>query len=236
VKRVLVTGPVDRRAEYVRAADSAHWTAIDFPLVDVVMKNVDPRAVLSDDPTVDWICVTSSNALSFVERALATFPILAHVTAAAVGERTTNELARIGCSIAFEPSANATELAERVLTRSTKASRVLWPHGDRSDELAHLLRSRGLTVVDPIVYETRSREDRKIPAADVVFFASPSAVAAWHEHPGDDTGPRLAIAIGATTLSALHAEAEARFERLMVLPAPTPEAFGDALAHVDLDL
>lgn len=236
MKRVLVTGPVDRRSEYVRAAQDAQWTAIDFPLVDVVHKDVAPIDVLGPDPAVDWICVTSSNALPFVERALAAFPILAHVTAAAVGERTTNELARIGCAIAFEASADARELAERVLSRSTPSSRVLWPHGDRTDELAHLLRTRRLTVIDPIVYETRAREDREIPAAEVVFFASPSAVAAWHDLPAHDEGPRLAIAIGATTMSALHAETDARFERLMALPAPTPEAFANALGHVDLDL
>jgi uroporphyrinogen-III synthase len=234
VKRVLVTGPSERRSDYVRAALDAHWTAIDFPLVDVVHKDVTPLDVLGTEPAIDWICVTSSNALPFIELTLAAFPRLAHVTAAAVGERTTNELARLGCAIAFESSADAKELAERVLARATTASRVLWPHGDRSDEFAHRLRSRGVTVVDPIVYETRSREDREIPQAEAVFFASPSAVAAWHELPGHDDGPRLAIAIGGTTMSALHAEVDARFERLMALPAPTPEAFANALGHVDL--
>lgn len=236
MKRVLVTGPADRRAEYLRAALRAHWTPIDFPLVDVVQKDVDPRHVLGAEPAVDWICVTSSNALPFVERALAMFPILTRVTAAAVGERTTRELARLGCAIAFEPSLTALELSERVRARSTPSSRVLWPHGDRTDELAHLLRTRGLTVVDPIVYETRAREDREIPAADAVFFASPSAVQAWHDLPLHHESPRLAIAIGGTTMSALHAETTARFERLMALPSPTPEAFADALGHVDLDL
>jgi uroporphyrinogen-III synthase len=236
MKRVLVTGPVDRRSEYVRAALGVQWTAIDFPLVDVVHKDVAPHDVLGAEPAVDWICVTSSSALRFVEHALAEFPELARVPAAAVGERTTNELARLGCAIAFEPALDAKALAELVLSRSTSSARVLWPHGDRSDEFAHRLRSRGLTVVDPIVYETRSREDREIPAAEVVFFASPSAVAAWHELPRHEPGPRLAIAIGATTTSALHAETDARFERLMTLAAPTPEAFANALAHVDPDL
>ena len=236
MKRVLVTGPSERRSDYVRAALEAQWTAIDFPLVDVVRKDVAPLDVLGAEPAVDWICVTSANALPFIELTLAAFPQLAHVTAAAVGDRTTTELARIGCAIAFEGSADAKELADRVLSRATPASRVLWPHGDRSDEFAHRLRSRGVTVVDPIVYETRSREDREIPEAEAVFFASPSAVTAWHELPGHDAGPRLAIAIGATTMSALHAETDARFERLMTLAAPTPEAFADALAHVDPDL
>jgi len=86
------------------------------------------------------------------------------------------------------------------------------------------------------VYETRSREDREIPDAEAVFFASPSAVAAWYELPVRGDGPRLAIAIGETTMSALHAQTKQHFDRLMALPAPTPEAFADALGHVDPDL
>ena len=236
MKRVLVTGPVDRRAEYLRAALRAQWTPIDFPLVDVVHKDIDPREVLGSEPAVDWICVTSSNALPFMERVLKAFPALARVTAGAVGERTTSELERIGCSIALEPSMNAQELAERVAARSTPASRVLWPHGDRTDELAHRLRTRGITVVDPIVYESRAREDREIPAAEVVFFASPSAVRVWYELPVQGDGPHLAIAIGETTMSALHAQTKQHFDRLMALPAPTPAAFADALGHVDPDV
>lgn len=234
MKQVLITGPSGRVAEWSAAARTVKWTPIEFPLLEVFDKQTQPKDVLGSEPDIDWICVTSSNALPFIERALTEFPTLTEVSAAAVGERTTNELARLGCSIALEPSADAHELAERVSSRAGRSSRVLWPHGDRSDEFAHILRGRRLTVVDPIVYESRPRDDREIPACDVVFFASPSAVSAWHERAAKDHGPRLAIAIGGTTLAALHAETEARFERLMVLPETTPEAFADALAHVDL--
>lgn len=236
MKRVLVTGPVGRIPEWTRAASAARWTPIAFPVVDVVAKDLDPRAVLGLEPAIDWICVTSANALPFVERALEAFPSLAQVPVAAVGEHTTEELARLGCAIALEPSRDARELSERVAARSSSAARILWPHGDRSDELAHLLRSRGISVLDPIVYETHGRAGLEIPPAEVVFFASPSAVTAWHDRPDAGAGPRLAIAIGGTTLSALHAQSEARFERLMVLSEPTPEAFADALGHVDVDL
>lgn len=233
MKRVLVTGPVGRIPEWVRAAGSARWTGIPFPLVDVVPKDVDPADVLGDVPAIDWICVTSANALHFVERALDTHPALATLPAAAVGEHTTSELERLGCTIALAPSTDARELAERVLERTSTASRVLWPHGDRSDELAHALRRGGLTVLDPIVYETRGRSGLEIPPAEAVFFASPSSVDAWHDHSEHGHAARLAIAIGATTLAALHAHPEARFERLMVLPEPSTEAFTEALAHVD---
>lgn len=235
MKRVLVTGPVDRIASWCQAVRAAGWHAIEFPLLEIVVKDVDPRDVLGAEPAVDWICVTSSSALPFVERTLTEFPILTRVTAAAVGERTTDALARIGCSIAFDAAGDAEELARNVLSRSERDSRVLWPHGDRGDDLARILRARGLTVVDPIVYETRTRDEREVPRSDVVFFASPSAVAAWHERPSSGTDPRLAIAIGATTMSALHAEPEARFERTLVLPEPTPEALAEALRHVAAD-
>lgn len=235
MKRVLVTGPVDRITSWCHAARSVGWHAIEFPLLEIVVKQVEPRDALGSEPAVAWICVTSSSALTFVERALESFPQLAHVATAAVGEHTTEALAKLGCSIAFEPAANAEELARNVLSRSDRTSRVLWPHGDRGDDLARILRGRGLTVVDPIVYETRARDEREVPPSDVVFFASPSAVAAWHERTASDHDPRLAIAIGGTTTSALHAEPEARFERLLTLPEPTPEALADALGHVVID-
>lgn len=235
MKRVLVTGPVGRIPEWSRAARQVGWTPIPFPVVDVVTKDVDARDVLGEEPAIDWICLTSSNALPFLERVLADFPALAQVATAAVGASTTDALARLGCAIALEPSRDVHELAERVLARSARDERVLWPHGDRSDELAHTLRSNGLNVLDPIVYETRGRAGLEVPPAEAVLFASPSAVQAWHDRPEEDHEPRLAIAIGGTTLSALHAQTQARFERLMALPAPTPEAFADALAHVDVD-
>lgn len=235
MKRVLITGPVERIASWCSAVRGAGWHAIEFPLLAIVVKDVEPLAVLGENPGVDWICVTSGSALPFVERSLATFPALKHVMAAAVGEHTTDALARLGCSIAFEPSVNGEELARRVLSRSKPATRVLWPHGDRADDFARLLRARGLTVVDPIVYETRARDERETPEGEAIFFASPSGVAAWHDRPASDAEPRLAIAIGPTTMSALHAEPEARFERLMVLPEPTPEALADALGQVDRD-
>ena len=87
--------------------------------------------------------------------------------------------------------------------------------------------------MDPIVYESRALDERATPLCEAVFFASPSAVAAWHEREPAERGPPLAIAIGPTTLDALYAENDARFERTLALASPTPEAFAHALAHLD---
>jgi len=231
MKRLLVTGPVDRVDLWTDAARRGGWEPISFPLIAVVQKQVDPRDVLGHEPQVDWICATSANALPFLERASIAFPVLRHITTAAVGERTTTELARLGFPIAFEASTNAEELAARLRQRARRDERVLWPHGDRSDDLASLLREFGLTVVDPIVYETRTREDLSPPPAEAVFFASPSGVAAWHEDPSNRPHLPLAIAIGGTTMAALRSEPESCFEELRVLPAPTPEALVKLLSR-----
>jgi uroporphyrinogen-III synthase len=45
--------------------------------------------------------------------------------------------------------------------------------------------------------------------------------------------PRVAIAIGSTTLDALMSETELSFFDTISLPEPTPEAFGFVLAHLD---
>lgn len=224
MKRLLVTGPVERMAEWTQAVHEAGWEPIPFPLVAVHHKDVTPREVLGNEPAIDWICATSANALPFLARARDEFEVLTHITSAAVGERTTSELARLGFPIAFEASTNVEELAARVRDRARRDERVLWPHGDRSDDLASLLRAHGLTVVDPIVYETRTREDLSPPGSDGVFFASPSGVEAWHEDPSNRPCLPVAIAIGATTMRALQSQTEGCFERYVVLPSATPRA------------
>jgi uroporphyrinogen-III synthase len=99
--------------------------------------------------------------------------------------------------------------------------------------LARSLLQGGFAVEDPIAYETQALTSGKpIPPSTAVLFASPSAVRAWHERPaGSD--PRIAIAIGRTTLDALLQETPARFFDTISLPQATPEAFAVVLAHLD---
>src|SRR5207249_2495918 len=110
-----------------------------------------------------------------LERALAAFPELAKASIAVVGERSAERLTKLGLVPAFTPVASARELSAALIVRTKPRARTLWPRGDRSDELATELRAR-CTVVDPIVYSTRTLDERAIPACDAVFFASPSAV------------------------------------------------------------
>jgi uroporphyrinogen-III synthase len=233
MKRVLVTGPVERIADWSSAAQRAGWEPIEFPLLEIARCPVDISALFGSVARFDWICVTSSNAIPFVEEALASRPELFDAALAVVGESSAGRLMEIGMAPSIEPAASAAELFEALKTQVTAETTLLWPRGNLSDALARELRSVGCTVADPIVYETRALERRVAPKCDAVFFASPSAVRAWHEGVPSSHEPRLAIAIGPTTLDALYAETDARFDRLQSLSAATPDAFAHALAHLD---
>lgn len=233
MKRVLVTGPVERIGEWSAAARAAGWEPIELPLLEIVPRDVDARDVLASAGQIDWLCVTSSSAIAFVERALRVDPTLHRIPAAVVGERSAEMLRALGFTLAFGAQSGVAALARSLGARASEKSRMLWPRGDRSDVLARSLRALGHVVFDPIVYATRSHWTRAIPACEAVFFASPSAVAAWHEHEGDAPTAQLAIAIGPSTGQALHDEVESKIERMVTLAEPTPAAFEHVLAHLD---
>jgi len=240
VKHVLLTGPVEHLSEWTAAVRDAGWEPIERPLLEIVPRDVDLHTVLADEPRFDWLCVTSRNALPFVERALVAHPRFAE-RAVAIGGPASEHLRELGFDVALEPARDALSLAARLVAHfaagaaqgRTVGTRVLWPRGDRSDELARLLRAQGFHVVDPIVYESRTRDDLDLPETDVVFFASPSAVLAWLDLAPRTCQPRLAIAIGPTTFETLLVDAGGHGWSLLALSEPTPDALRHALFHVD---
>ena len=235
MRRVLVTGPAGRLEEYARAASEAGWEALEHPLLAIEPAEFEAAQV--EGEPFDWICVTSSSALDYLRSALASLPALRATPCAAVGERTAQGARAIGLDVVLEPARDSAALAEALRSRARSGQRVLWPRGDQSDELARDLRRSGLEVADPIAYASRALPpdaNRAPPAADAVFFASPSAVRAWHELGGAGER-RIGIAIGATTFDALLQETEPRFFDTISLPQPTPEALGFVLAHLDLE-
>lgn len=224
-RRVLVTGPVERLDAWCDAVREAGWIALPFPLVEIVPLELDPRTAIGDR-VIELVCVTSSNALPFVERASS---MLRGARGAAVGAHTAARLRELGFAFALEPTASADELTASIATLPRWS--VLWPRGDRSDELARVLRSRGHEVVDPIVYSTRDLALGDAPPFDAAFFASPSAVAAWSA--AGRPSPRVAIAIGPTTSDALLDDPALEPSEVLVLAEPTPAALAFQLAHLD---
>jgi len=235
MKRVLVTGPVERLGEYVRAASQAGWDAIVHPLLGIEPSDFDRSQITGD--RFDWICVTSSSALPYLDSALETLPSLRSTPCAVVGERTAERLRGLGFRVDLGPVTDAATLAEALKTRARNGGPVLWPRGSRTDDLAQVLRRAGFDVCAPIAYASRvlgSESSAAPPPADAVFFASPSAVRVWHDL--DGVGDRrIAIAIGATTFQALLQETPPRFFDTISLPQAAPEALGFVLAHLELE-
>lgn len=231
--RLLVTGPVDGLSEYAQAARAAQWDAIEFPLLAIAPCDIDPATI--ELARCDAIGVTSSNALTFVQRALQTESRLRSLPTWLVGSRTAERARALGLRIAGEPARGAAELAQTILALPERPRCVFWPHGDQSDEFGRGLRSAGVDVVDPTVYATvpHARE-RALPVCDAVFFASPSAVREWTARRASaDCGASLAIAIGRTTFDALVAATGNAFRDILSLPHAESDALTFALTHVD---
>ena len=207
MKRIHVTGPVESLDDWAEAARSAGWDALAFPLVVI-----EPLAVAFDRAELeraDCVLVTSSNALPALLTACEAAPSLRSRPLHVVGARTAARARAFG----LEPRIVATD----------------------AHELARALRGGGLAVDDRVVYTTRDAASEPAPPAEAVFLASPSAVRAWRALPGSANHPaRIAIAIGATTLAALHAETGARFPDILSLPRASSRELALLLAHLDV--
>ena len=123
--------------------------------------------------------------------------------AAVVGPATGAACRAAGLRVVFSPSVpSGTALAEQLpLPRGA----VLLARSDRAAaEPAAILRSRGAIVGEVVAYRTVALPVDRVPAADAVVFASPSAVegfAAAKARPG----VAIAIAIGPTTADRVRA-------------------------------
>jgi len=230
MKRVLITGPVERLEVWADAARSVGWQPIEFPLIGIEELGLRPEAMFTDESRFDWLCVTSRSALPFVERLAAFSPDIAR-QAACVGEPMTESLRGLGFATPLRPARDAEDLAQLVAVRATPGASILWPRGDRAVDLGASLRAHGFVVTDKVVYASRAIAIASTPKADAVFFASPSACSAWFAAPTRADSPTLAIAIGDTTFEALTRGESTTFTRMTRLAEPTPAAFAFALAH-----
>ena len=230
--RVLVTGPIAELARWSDAARAQGWEPIVYPLLEVRYRIVHLALELERAP--DWICVTSKHALRFLEEHRAE---LEAIPCAAVGAATARRLEASGFEVRLIGPRAAQDMVELLMARDDAPRHVLWPRGSISDELEQALRARDVEVCAPIVYETNERRDSGVlPRAEVVFFASPSAVRAYTRRVaiGEPMSP-CAISIGPATARSLASPDTTTFERVIELGDPTPEDFGLCLVGLELE-
>ena len=235
IPRVLVTGPVGELDEWCAAARGVGWEALAWPLIEIeelAPTEEQARALAAAPP--EHLCVTSAHAIAFLEALAQALPALRTLPCSIVGERSVGRLRAQGFRGSIGWHSNAEALREELFARRPRPARVLWPRGDRSDELARALREAGMSVDDPLAYRNRRRAaGERAPEAELVFFASPSAVSAWTEagvpHPA-----QRALAIGPSTLQALLSGKTLPFFDIISLPEPSSSSFAAALQHLDL--
>ena len=194
---VLLTRPEGENTGLATRLASAGIASRELPCIRIELL-ADPAPLrdallaLSGD---DLLLITSPAGARAVAAALAGRPCAAPV--GTVGPATAAACRAAGLRVVFTPSVpTGAALAEQLpLPRGA----VLFARSDRSGaEPAAILRARGALVSDVMAYRTVVLPLDRVPAADAVVFASPSAVegfaAAKHQ-----PGVAVAIAIGLAT-------------------------------------
>jgi uroporphyrinogen-III synthase len=175
---------------------------VELPLIEIVEPGdggAARDAALARAAEHDWIVVTSPNGAERVAPFLADVGARTHI--AVVGDATGRALGR-DAALTAEP-ALAAALAEQF---PEGRGSVLLVQGNLADDTLHAaLIDKGWAVTRVVAYRTvhRAADNESIDRArdaDIVLFASGSAVRAWSETVG--SAPRCAVVIGPSTASA----------------------------------
>ncbi|HEU0164648.1 MAG TPA: hydroxymethylbilane synthase [Thermomicrobiales bacterium] len=170
------------------------------------------------DGDVDWLVVTSANAVApIAERLGGRREIAPSVQVAVVGERTAEALSNAGIRVDIVAGGGgATGLLAALEAQEMVGQRVLCLLSDIArSELVDGVRARGADVEVVIAYRTIAvdeldpglRESLKAEPVDGVFFSSPSAVASLRTLLGADANVldrAHLVAIGETTAEAMR--------------------------------
>lgn len=160
----------------------------------------------------DWVVFTSPTGAKYFEarmNALSfSLSLQERPKVAAVGRKTAEALARAGLKVDFVPSVYTTAHLGRELPAG-KGEKVLLLRADIADPaLSKSLRERGVEIEEAAIYRTLpGRESSsRLSGADVVVFASPSAVRGLCSMVKEDELERLrsltAVCIGPVTEAA----------------------------------
>lgn len=219
--RVVVTRAAPQAAPLIAAIEDLGGAPVPLPLLELVDAEdggAALREAVNGVSEADWLVVLSPNGA--VRLPDGPFPgkvaAIASGTAGALNEMgyTVDLVPEVASSVGLLDAFAATEFAGRVIIAQAEVGRP---------ELADGLRERGVEV--QVVAAYRNVMPEASPAvmaaaleADVVVFASPSAVTRYAEHVGH--APEGAVCIGSVT----SAEAEAAGFHVAVADSPTTEA------------
>ncbi len=182
-KRVLLTCSSALQARAADAVRDLGGLPIPFPLIRMSMK-ADAREVLDRLSDFDWLVMTSPSAVRMLIDALRqsgsdlrTIPRII-----VSGPATARELLGYGLNAALCPESDygAKGLQAAVGSQLSKGDKILRLRSDQAGpNLTNALCDMGAEVTDEILYRNKPVLHDELPAFDMVFFASGSAVQAF---------------------------------------------------------
>ncbi|HXW34257.1 MAG TPA: uroporphyrinogen-III C-methyltransferase [Acidimicrobiales bacterium] len=217
---VVVTRAVDQAGELSVLLDVAGANVIGLPVIefDVPSDGGEGLARAAEHVSdYEWIVFTSTNAVNAFLAELHDARSLASNRVAAVGTSTADSLLRFGIRADLVPEeSSAEDLARAMPDReprtgspaSSNAGRVLFPRSNIArPALASALRKKGWTVEEVEAYRTVTADPgpgtdalvERASRADVVTFASPSAVEGFMKLVGNRRVPPTVVCIGPVT-------------------------------------
>lgn len=238
------------------AANNRTWAAYlskfgvrTYSLPTIVTKQANPtpelEQILRHLEQFDWLIFTSAAGVrhthTLLKRLGVSLTNAKRPAVATIGDQTATEAEQAGWRVASLPSqAEAITLAKELAPVEGKSILIL--RADiATEQLPAMLRSRGGTVTDLVVYQTQLRTDPDPTFSQLlqegrircITFASPSAVHGFTQRvlPNDLHLARVlpVIAIGSTTALALE---QAGFSQMRVASHPSIQAIRENLRQL----
>lgn len=211
-RSVVITRALSQNESFRRLLEARGAQVLEVPLIAIAEPDDEGRErdeVLHRFTDFDWLVVTSPNGADrvapFLHAAQAAGDEETYPNIAVVGEATSRSL---GSTVSLVAEPARADVLATIFPEGTGS--VLVVQGNLADDsLASTIAAKGWKVTKVVAYQTvqlRPSPHMMQPAldADVLFFASGSAVSAWADSFGTSTPP-ITVAMGPSTAKVAEA-------------------------------
>lgn len=215
-KKILITGSALFNSRAEKLVIDLGGKPILFPLIELSGTDTSD-ALLQNLSDFNLVIVTSPSSVGFFIQALLRIKkdLRAVQKIAVCGKETGNALRRFGIEPDFEPvsdygAAGLIELLKekKVLQTTNSSYKVLRVASDRAaGTIGSFLAASGADLYEAVLYKTKLRQFSvaEFPDADILFFASPSAVFSLSVvFPGNSFSNKVLLPIGRPTAKAME--------------------------------
>lgn len=192
-QKVLITRTAEQSEEFANKLEHVGYEARTLPLIKTKLAEdlAGIQAALEQLEKYDWLIFTSANAVRFFFQVVEQFNVklyyYSELKIATVGEKTKHYLEQLGYRTNFVPIKYTAEvLADNI--GEIEGKRILIPRSSSArDNYIDALNKRGaiveaLNLYDtiPLEYSSQQFAQETGDSLDIITFASPSAVRAFH--------------------------------------------------------